>query len=151
MCDLRWRQREWQMRSWQVADSVKTGKLVSDARCFRERRVDFEHREANFKNGAAFGPVVASDLPLVVLNYAVGGAESETGAFANRLGGVERIEAALGIAQAGAGVGELHDHFVVLAPETYLETPASGFLQCVHRVFDNLKKGLQELVGVAQD
>ena len=65
--------------------------------------VHFQRGQANLKRGSAFGPVVAGDLSLVVLDHAVGRAESETGAFADRLGGVERIEDALGIAQAGAG------------------------------------------------
>src|SRR5208337_3254046 len=69
----------------------------------------------------------------------------------DRLGGVEGIEDALGIAQAGAGVGELHDYFVGFAPEGDLEPPAADFLQCVHGVLDDLKKSLQELVGVAED
>src|SRR5216683_5987813 len=85
-------------------------------------------RKPDFKCGAAFGAVVAGDLSLVVLDYAVGGAKSEAGAFADRLGGVERIEDALGIAQAGAGVGKLDDHFAGLAPERDLETSAAGFL-----------------------
>src|ERR1700693_1327313 len=97
-------------------------------RRFGEGRRHFNHGEPNFKCRSAFGAVVAGDLSLVVLDYAVGGAESETGPFADRLGGVERIEDAFGIAQAGAGVGELDDHFVAFAPERDLETPAADFL-----------------------
>src|SRR5208337_626183 len=134
MCAPRWRRRAWRMRSWRAEDSVETGlapspaaegdaasrvstgKMGSDAGCFGQWDVDSEHGKSNFKHGTAFGPVVASDLSLMVLNNAVSGTESETGAFADRLGGVERIEDALRIAQARAGIGELHDHFVGLAP-----------------------------------
>jgi len=38
----------------------------------------------------------------VVLDHAIGGAESEAGAFADGFGGVKRIEDAPGIAQARA-------------------------------------------------
>src|ERR1035437_4325686 len=121
------------------------------ARGFGKGNGDFERGQANFKYGSAFGAVVTGDLPLVVLDYAVGGAESEPCAFAHRLGGVEKIEDALGIAQSGAGVGELDDDLIAFAPDRNLHTPAADFLQCVHGVFDDLNKGLQKLVGVAQD
>src|ERR1700716_98073 len=99
-----------------------------DPRRFGEGRSRFNHGEADFKRRSAFGAVVAGDLPLVILDYSVGGAEPETGPFADRLRGIERIEDALGIAQAGAGVGELDDNFVVFPPERDLETSAADFL-----------------------
>src|ERR1039458_5227849 len=136
--------------SGDAASRVSTGNLVaSDPSRLGEGCGRSEDGQPDFKRSPAFGPVVASDLSLVVLDHTIRRAQSETGAFADWLGGVEGIENALGIAQAGAVVGELHDHFVALAPQANLETPAAGFLQCVHGVFDNLKKGLQELVGIA--
>src|ERR1700687_5466244 len=103
---------------------------ASGANHFTKRDGNLQHGKPDFKCGAAFGAVVAGDLSLVVLDYAVGGAESEAGAFANRLGGVERIEDALGSAQAGAGGGKLDDHFVVFAPEGHLEAPAAHIVYC---------------------
>src|SRR5208282_261723 len=100
----------------------------SDARCFGNWDVGSKRGTPDFKCGSAFGTVVAGDLSLVVLDHTIRRAESKAGRFAHRLGGVERIEDALGIAQAGAGVGELHDHFVVFPPERHLEPPAAGFL-----------------------
>src|ERR1035437_5131860 len=138
--------------SGDAASRVSTGKLVaSDPSRLGEGRGRSEDGQPDFKRSPAFGPVVAGDLSLVVLDHTIRRAQSETGALGDGLGGVEGIESALGIAQAGPVVGELHDHFVALAPQATLETPAAGFLQCVHGVFDNLKKGLQELVGVAED
>src|SRR5208282_1301698 len=65
---------------------------TSGAGGFGEGNGDFEDREANFKGSSTLRAVVAGDLSLVILDYTVSGAESETGAFADRLGGVERIE-----------------------------------------------------------
>src|SRR6266849_3947091 len=143
MCDLRWRQREWRTRLWRVEDRRvargETGVPVwldgrdarpppSRAGDFGEWGRDFERGEPDFKCRSAFRAVVAGDLSLVVLNHTIRRAESEDGAFAHRLGGVERVEDALGIAQAGARVGELDDHFICFAPEGDLETSAAGFL-----------------------
>ena len=59
---------------------------------------------------SAFGFVLAGDLAAVILDHSVDSAQAEAGAFADGLGGVEGIEHALGLANAGAGVGELqHD------------------------------------------
>src|SRR5208282_2023236 len=114
--NLRLRRHEWRMRLWRAEDR-KAVPTRSGPRSFRERGSDFEYGQPDFKCGSALGAVVTCDLSLVVLDYAIGGAESETGTFANRLGGVERIEDALGIAQTGTGVGELDDHLALFAPE----------------------------------
>ena len=87
----------------------------------------------------------------MILDDAVRGAESETGAFADGLGGVEGVEDAFGIAQAGAGIGELNDYFVDFAPERNLQTAAADFLERVDGVFHDLKKCLQELIGIAEN
>ena len=100
----------------------------SDPSRLGEGRGRSEDGQPDFKRSPAFGPVVAGDLSLVVLDHTIRRTQSETGAFADWFGGVEGIENALGIAQAGAVVGELHDHFVALAPQANLETPAAGFL-----------------------
>src|SRR5271170_6150971 len=110
-----------------------------------------EYRKTNLKYGSPFGPVVASDLSVVVLDYAISRAKSKASAFSHRLRGVKRIEDALGIPQSRTGIGELDDHFVLFAPERDLETPGANLLYRVHGVFDNLKKCLQELVRVAED
>ena len=86
----------------------------------------------------------------MVLHHAVSGAKSKAGAFAHGLGGVERIEDALRIAHSGAGVGELNHHFAAFAPEVDLKAPAANLLQCVHGIFDDLQKRLQELIGIAE-
>src|SRR5271165_4516987 len=97
----------------------------SGPRRFRQRYGHFEHGKADFECSAAFRPVVAGDLSLVILNYAIGGTEPEASALAHWLRGVERIEDTLGIAQAGAGVGKLHDHFIRFAPQRNLKTPTA--------------------------
>ena len=70
----------------------------SGAGGFGECCAGLEDGQADFEGGAAFGTVVAGDLSFVVLDHSVSRAESQARAFADRLGGVERIEYALGFA-----------------------------------------------------
>src|ERR1019366_1221878 len=76
--------------SGDAASRVSTGKLVasepSRAGVGRGRAAD---GPPDFKRSPAFGPVVAGDLSLVVLDHTIRRAQSETGAFADLLGGVE--------------------------------------------------------------
>src|SRR5260370_38866160 len=83
-----------------------------DARSFGEGRRHFNHGEADFKRRSAFRAVIAGDLSFVVLDYTVRGAEPETGPLADRLGVVETMKDALGIARTGALAGEMADDSV---------------------------------------
>src|SRR2546427_11671960 len=90
---------------------------LSALRARNLRRCSPERGQSDLKSRSTFRTVVAGDLPLVILHHAVGSAEPEAGAFADGLGGIERIEDPLGITQAGSGIGEFDHDFVALVPE----------------------------------
>src|SRR5579872_5453013 len=69
--------------------------------------------EAHDESGSAVAPVVTGDLALVVLDHAIGRTQAESRAFADRLGGIERIEHTLRLADAGSGIGKLEDDFIL--------------------------------------
>ena len=52
------------------------------------------HEDGQFddESGAAFGAVEALDAPSMLLDDAIADAEAEAGAFADRLGGEERVK-----------------------------------------------------------
>src|SRR6266404_1207332 len=56
------------------------------------------------KHSAAGLRVVTKNLARVLLNDAKADAESKAGAFADRLGGIERVENTMRFLQTGAGV-----------------------------------------------
>src|SRR5579863_1817779 len=101
------------------------------------------------EEGAAFGPVLASNLAVVFLNDAIDCAQTEAGAFADWFGCVEGIEDALGLADARAGVGELQHGLAAQPVGDDFERAAAGFFQRVHGILDDLDEGLKQLVGVA--
>ncbi len=75
------------------------GAFVQTGRGFRSFRLDVSrgHRgQADFDEGAALGSVVGGDVSAVFFHDAVADAESEAGAFAHALRGVEGIEDAFG-------------------------------------------------------
>src|SRR5271157_3718310 len=69
--------------------------------------------EADLEGRSALIAVVADDFAVVLLDDAVGGAESQP-CTPDALGGVEGIEHALGLLQSHAGIGEFDDYFVFL-------------------------------------
>src|ERR1700676_4909440 len=69
-----------------------------------ENRGKFEAERA-----ATFGAIKSSDAAAVFLHHAVADAQTEAGAFADGLGGVEGIENFFGLFHARAGIGKLDD------------------------------------------
>ena len=57
---------------------------------------------------------MATDLTLVVLHYAIGGAEAQAGSLPDWLGCIEGIKHSFGIANARPRIGKLDDNFVCL-------------------------------------
>ena len=98
--------------------------------------------KAKHKHRAAFGLVVAGDLAAVILDNSVHGAESEAGAFADRLGGVERIENTLGLANARTGIGELQHDFAAVLLGRDAERAADD-VHRVHCVLDDFDERLE--------
>ena len=93
-------------------------------------------RQLQGEQRAALRFVVAGDLATVILHDAVGSAESEPRAFADRLGGIERIENTLRIANAGTCIGKLHHHVGFLALGEDLQQ-AAGCAHGIHGIFDD--------------
>ena len=73
----------------------------------------------------------------MIVDHSIDSAETETGAFADGLGGVEGIEDALRIANAGAGVGELQDDLGTLVLGSNFQGSAAGLFQSVHGILDD--------------
>jgi hypothetical protein len=61
-------------------------------------------RNSDDEECAAFGLVLAGDESVVIADNPIDSAKTEAGAFADGLGGVEGIENAQGIANAGPGI-----------------------------------------------
>src|ERR1700721_845906 len=123
----------------------------------KAHKVSHRRGGADYKEGAAFGVVLAGDGAAVVEDDSIDDAEAESCALADGLGGVEGIEDAFRIADARAGVGELNDGFVSLlkgedggpAPNA-LQSPFR-FEQRVHGVFGDFDEDLEELIDIAAD
>src|ERR1700731_4767855 len=98
------------MRFWRVADRISLQSELPEEKFQAElngcpvgqRNVGRKTRQTDFKGCSSLGPVVTGDLPVVVLDHAVSGAESEARAFADWLGRVKRIKHSAGIAHPGA-------------------------------------------------
>src|ERR1700693_2777335 len=63
-----------------------------------------DSRQLHAESGAAFLPVVAENPAAVFLHDAEANTETQPRAFADRLGGVERIEHAVRLLDAGPGI-----------------------------------------------
>jgi len=87
----------------------------------------------------------------VILNNSVNSTDAKTSALADGLGCVEGIKDALGIAEARTVVRELEHDFVLLADAGDLEAAVTHSVESVHGIFDDLDKGLEQLVGVGAD
>ena len=77
--------------------SRRCGARLSGRRFSAGRQSDFEHR-------SALRRVVRGDVAAMFLDDAVADAESEAGSLTHALGGVERIEDAVGVLDAWSGV-----------------------------------------------
>src|SRR5271165_1880476 len=123
MCDLREKRPGWPTQLLPAGVNRS-----SDPGRFSKRRRDLKYRQPDFKCCAAFRPVIARDLSLVILNYSVSRAKTKTRTFAHRFRRIERIENALGIPQARTGVRELHSYFIALPPERNLQASTANCL-----------------------
>ena len=98
-------------------------------------------------DAGAEGLLVAQyDFAAGFLDDAVADTEAEAGAFAHRLGGEERVEGAVQIAEAGAGIIEAEEYAVALARREYGDRALCAFFHRVNRVIQNIKQHLLEFV-----
>src|SRR5579863_7722218 len=104
---------------WRTEDGCPHVGMARQNRCSLSRRAcdlcrDCGDRELDGEDGATFGSVVASDLTGVVLDDAIHSAQAQSCALADWLGGIERIENALRVAESRAGVREQQHDFGAL-------------------------------------
>src|SRR6266446_7642321 len=129
-------------------------KVTSGTLSSRLRRHSFNgrvsrHRQAQDKKCSTFRLVLAGNLSLVILDHSVDCTQAQARALPDRLGGIERIEHTLRLADSGPSVGELHYHLPGLPLRDDVQRSAASFMQRVHCVFHDLHERLQKLVGVS--
>src|ERR1700677_174843 len=105
--------------------------------------------QAQCKRSSAFGVVVARYLSAMILNHAVYRAEPQTGALANRLGCVKRIEHPMRFFNAGAVIGKLHHHFQALRASAPPQPSSARLFECIQPIFGDLDEGMEQLMAVA--
>src|SRR6266550_8773075 len=72
-------------------------------------------RQFHAENGTPVLPVVAKNFSTMLLNDPEANTEAQARALANRLRGIERIENAMGVLEAGTTVGEQDDNVAAVA------------------------------------
>src|SRR5271168_3030776 len=90
--------------------------------------------------------VVQHDFAAGFLDDAVADAEAEASTFAHRLGGEERIERAVQVAEAGAGIVEADENAIALARGGNGNGALRAFFHRVNRIVQNIQQYLLQLV-----
>ena len=85
----------------------------------------------------------------MLLNDAEADAEAQARAFAHRLGGIERIENAIRVLEAGTTVGEQDDNVTTVADRLDCQNTARGCFHGLERVADNVEENLHQLISVS--
>src|SRR5581483_6271436 len=86
----------------------------------------------------------------MLLYDAIANAQPKPGAFSNTLGCVKRIEDAFGVEKPGPTIMELDTYAGFLAINPHSQDATSfTLLDCVHRIVDDVKEHLLELVRVS--
>src|SRR5207244_3821326 len=99
--------------------------------------------QRDHKHRATLESIVASDPALMVLNDAVGGAQSEPGAFAYGFRGVKRVEDSRRILQALSAVCDLYHYVIFVAIGAHRHLTAADLRQCIDCVVHEVKEHLQ--------
>ena len=92
-----------------------------------------------------------SDQAFVILHHPIDGAQSQACAFADGLGGIERIEYAMRLFNARAAIGKLQHNLLAANLGTDPDQAAANVLHRVQRVLDNLDECLEQLAAIAPD
>src|SRR6202022_3468581 len=103
------------------------------------------HGEAKLENRASLRPILTGDLSLVVLDHSVSNAQSQSHALTDCLGGIEGIENAPRIADAGTGVRKLHHQFLPLLKDAHRKCATTHLFQSVDRIPDDFHAALKKL------
>src|SRR5215472_1496944 len=89
--------------------------LLPDSWCVgRARRIPLGCRKLDGDGGAMRVEVLGVDSAVVLFHRAVAHAQAQAGALPHGLGGIERIEDAVEVAEARAGIAEAHHDFLGL-------------------------------------
>src|SRR5437016_4791206 len=115
---------------------------------FLGRKSRQNSRQFHAENGTAFLPVIAENFSAMLLNDTEANAEAQARALANRLRGIERIENAMGIFEAGTTVGEQNDHVAAVADRLDRQNTARGCLHSFQGVADNVEENLHQLISI---
>src|SRR5262249_44393373 len=78
-------------------------------------------RQAHLNHRPAGLAIPRGNISAMLLDDAVADAQAQARALAHALGGVERIENAVGLLDAGTGILELGDHIPFLGVDSYLQ------------------------------
>src|SRR5579859_3667449 len=134
------------VRRWSMRESVRASRVQRACRC-----AVISGGKTKSENRPALRQILAGNLATMILDNAVGGTQAESGASANRFGGIERVKYALGFADTRTRVRKFEHHFVFFTACADPQCAAGSFLQSIHGVADDLQAALQKLVGVAPD
>src|SRR5579863_2121398 len=95
-----------------------------------------DRRQDHAKSAATLRAVEAENLPAMLLNNAVANTQAEACAFADGLGGVERVKDTIGLAQARTGIGKIEDHASALRTHANKKRATTDRFHSVHRIVD---------------
>src|ERR1700688_1681337 len=115
---------------------------------FLSRESRQNSRQFYAENRTAFLPVVTKNFSAVLLNDTEANTEAQACALANRLRGIERIENAMRVLEAGTTVGEQDDHVAAVADRFDRQNTARGCFHGFQGVADNVKENLHQLISV---
>src|SRR5579859_8050499 len=100
-------------------------------------------------DGGAVGvEVLGVDFAVVFFHRAVAHAQAQAGALAHGLGGIERIEDAVEVAEAGSGVAEAHDNFPGVEVSFHQDFLFRRLLDSLRRVGEKIHENHFELAFV---
>src|SRR5437879_12898736 len=100
------------------------------------------------ENRTASLPAVAENFSSMLLNDPEANTDAQARARANGLRGIERIENAMGVLEAGTTVGEQNDHVAAVADRLDRQNTARGCLHGFQGVADNVEENLHQLISI---
>src|ERR1700723_2490332 len=111
------------------------------SRCLRY--IPHRNRQTQNEDGATLRFILAGNLPMMLLHYSVHCAQSQAGAFADRLGGIKGIENSIRLFYSWPTIGKLHYHFSTVDLSADPEQSSASIFQCVQRVLNDLDECLE--------
>src|ERR1700722_21033039 len=120
--------------------------LRSCSRCLRY--ILHRNRQTQNEDCATLRFILAGNLPMMLLHYSVHCAQSQAGAFADRLGGIKGIEHSIRLFYSWPTIGKLHYHFSTVDLSADPEQSSASVFQRVQRVLNDLDECLEQLVTV---